>query len=121
MGIVLFIISVLLLWALSLPLIVYSMVKFRSFKAAEKYFFSIAQSIDQLGNTLGQYAFNDMFLKKGAHTFGDIDETISSVIGINHVNGTLTKFGKGFRVFLDFVFGKGHCENSIGSRINSTE
>lgn len=119
MGVLLFIIAVILLWVLSLPLIIYSMIKFRSFKTAEKYFFCIAQSIDQMGNALGQYAFNDMFIKKGGHEFGDIDETISSVIGINYINGTLTQFGKSFRAFLDFVFGKGHCQNSIGSKMNT--
>lgn len=118
MGIILFIIAVLLLWVLSAPLIVYSMLKVRSFREAGNYFFLLAQSIDQLGNALGQYLFNDMFIKENGHKFGDIDQTISCVIGINYMNGTLTRSGMVFRSFLDFVFGKGHCQNSIGSRNN---
>lgn len=120
MGLLLFLISVILLYLLSIPLMVYSLLRVSSFKEAGDYFFELAKSIDQFGNALGKYIFNDLFVSKGGYRFGDIDETISSVTGRNYQANTLTPSGKLFRVILDKAFGKDHCINSIGERKQNT-
>jgi hypothetical protein len=58
-----------------------------------KYWKSIALSIDQLGNVICQHLFNLTLIKKDGYKFGDMDQTISYVLGRNWVDGTLTQTG----------------------------
>lgn len=58
------------------------------------YAYSIALSIDQLGNVVCSNLFNDLLKKEGGYDFGNEDETISKVLGINKASGHLTKLGK---------------------------
>jgi len=116
MGVVLFILSVILLYALSIPLIMYSIIMTPSLKALNEHFFQLAKSIDQFGNRLACDLFNDILITDKGHKYGNIDETISSVTGRNYQAGTLTRAGRIFRAFLDFAFGKNHSVNSIGER-----
>jgi len=58
------------------------------------YFKSIDLSIDQTGNVTFANLLNAHFLDvndKESHLFGDPDETISEVTGINHLKGKLTR------------------------------
>ena len=67
-----------------------------------QYNMDLAIAIDQYGNGLCQYLFNQTLLKKNpVHKFGNIDETISSVIGKNKVAGTLTWLGTTVDILLD--------------------
>jgi hypothetical protein len=67
-----------------------------------QYNTDLAIAQDQYGNGLCQYVFNIILLKKNpAHKFGNIDETISSVIGKNKVAGTLTWLGEVVDIILD--------------------
>ena len=60
------------------------------------YFLSIGYTIDQSGNAFCGELFNDaMITPKSKCHFGNPDETISSVLGKNKRDKTLTKFGKG--------------------------
>lgn len=63
------------------------------------YWRGIAESIDQLGNHVMQHAFNKWLIKDYAYRFGDIDETVSSVLGRNKALDRLTKTG----IFLDNI------------------
>lgn len=90
------------------------------------YCFAIAVSIDQLGNTVMSELFNAVLIKNSiqertgilesihvsAHKFGNPDETISSVIGKNKKNGTLTISGKALDYILN-IFEKDHSIKSI--------
>jgi len=65
------------------------------------YFRGIAESIDQLGNHVMGGLFNQWMLRAGIpftdfqpYKFGNIDETVSSVLGKNQKRGTLTKSGR---------------------------
>lgn len=60
----------------------------------DKYARDIAESIDQLGNVIMQWAFNKWLISDGGYKFGNIDETVSSCLGKNQVKNTLTKTGK---------------------------
>jgi hypothetical protein len=67
-----------------------------------QYNTDLAIATDQYGNGLSKYLFNMMLIKKeSTHKFGNIDETISSVIGKNKVAGTLTWLGTAVDIMLD--------------------
>lgn len=76
------------------------------------YFLLVAVSIDQTANTFCAELFNDVMIKHGGHPFGDPDETISSVLGKNKRDGTLTGFGKGLSWLLD-TLDSNHVTKSI--------
>lgn len=66
------------------------------------YWKALAISLDQFGNVLMQHLFNDILIdNKSRNLFGSPDETISSVIGKNKQDGTLTKFGLFISSILD--------------------
>ena len=95
---------------LSIPLypigFVYALIKCDNLSL---YFRGIAESIDQLGNHVMQYAFNKWLIKDNAYKFGNIDETVSSVLGKNKRDKTLTKTGR----FLDRILNKLDDNHSI--------
>ena len=76
------------------------------------YFFKLALSLDQLGNVAMSRLFNDILIKPNRDRFGDEDETISSVLGKNQLNGTLKPLGKFLVNVLD-KFEKDHSIKSI--------
>ena len=81
-----------------------------------QYFLKMAISIDQLGNVVLQDLFNDILITtKSQHSFGDEDETISSVLGKNKATQSLTKFGTLLANFLDWI-DPNHVLNSIEHR-----
>ncbi|MEW7289414.1 hypothetical protein [Aquimarina sp. 2304DJ70-9] len=73
------------------------------FKGVGGFFLEIAVSIDQLGNVIMQHLLNMLWLKKGGYKFGNRDETISSVLGKNKVQNTLSGFGKFIVAILDII------------------
>jgi hypothetical protein len=83
------------------PMFCYGLIRVRNKK---QWFLNLAISKDQYGNVLGMYLFNDLLiLKKAKHRFGHPDETISSVLGKNKRDGTLTKSGQILSNVLDFL------------------
>lgn len=68
-----------------------------------KLLFSIAISIDQLGNTACKYLFNAIFIKNDIIEFGNINETVSSVLGKNYKNNNLTFLGKKLNLILNLI------------------
>ena len=84
-----------MLWILSPLFITYAIIR-KIFKPKElsDYFHWIAFAIDQLGNVMGAPVMNDVLLKKDpAKLYGNPDETISHVTGVNYRAQTLTSFG----------------------------
>lgn len=76
-----------------------------------QWFYAWALSIDQLGNVVCKELFNDALRKPKGVTFGNPDETISSVLGKNKLTNTLTKAGRA----LDWVLNKLDPNHSINS------
>ena len=76
------------------------------------YFFKLALSLDQLGNVAMGRLFNDILIYPNRDRFGDEDETISSVLGKNEINGTLRPLGQLLVDILD-KFDKNHSIKSI--------
>lgn len=75
------------------------------------YFLETATDIDRFGNRNLRTLWNLTLRKDGGHEFGNINETISSALGINKREGTLSKTGCLLCKILH-VFDKGHCEKS---------
>ena len=74
-----------------------------------KYFRAMAESLDQFGNVVCQDIFNLWLLKGGGYEFGNIDETVSSVLGKNSMMGTLAPGG----VWLDNLLDRLDSNHSV--------
>ena len=82
------------------------------------WFYRTAMSIDRFANVNAAELFNDIFIKKGGYKFGHPDETISSVIGKNQQNKTLTRVGRTLRYILDKIE-PNHCLDSINKDVTN--
>jgi 8-oxo-dGTP pyrophosphatase MutT (NUDIX family) len=119
LGFLLFVISI-LLFTITGPLgflygLLYSLFK-SGIGGMGRYLFQMAVSIDQLGNVMMQHLLNALWIKKGGYPFGNRDETISSALGRNKQDKTLTPFGKGIDAILDRI-DPNHSLNSIDYHI----
>lgn len=83
-----------------------------SFKKIGDFCLKVAISVDQLGNVIMQHLLNISLIVKGGYRFGNRDETISSVIGKNKTNGTLSFLGRFLDTILEIIESK-HSLNSI--------
>ena len=83
-------------------------------KTLQIYFIEVALALDNAGNVIMQHLLNDTLLINNTNTyqFGNKKETISSVIGKNHLTNTLSPLGKALNSFLNFI-DKDHSMNSI--------
>jgi hypothetical protein len=89
-----------LAYILFLPL---SIINWFFVKDKSGYFESSAINIDKFGNREFRTLFNKVFITDEGYRFGNINETISSVLGKNQLIGTLTKGGKMIVWILDKI------------------
>jgi len=82
------------------------------FKGINRYLFTIAKSIDQLGNVVCADLFNYTMIKKKGYKFGNEDVTISHVLGMNEKTNTLSFAGKGLAWLLNTI-DKDHNQKAI--------
>ena len=109
MNLLLFIIA----WILIPPLTVWNLIVInRKYGNTKGYFRSTALSIDIWANREFRTLWNVKLRTEKGYEFGKIGETISSALGKNQRDGTLTKKGKTLVAILDFL-DKNHCEKSI--------
>ena len=64
---------------------------------------SLALAIDHFGNTICRDLFNAIFITRRGYRFGNIKETISSVLGKNFRDDTLSVAGAILVVILDAI------------------
>lgn len=88
------------------------------FASMNRYWFDNALELDIFCNYHFRTFWNVTFKKKGGYQFGKLGETISSALGKNQIDKTLSWFGYLFVVILYIIdvkyWGKGgHCLNSI--------
>ncbi len=95
MGLLLLITSI-LLSILLLPVgWIYSLFTLRlKWSKLNSYAKTIAVSLDQLGNVVLSNIMNDFLITEEGYKFGDEDETISRVLGMNKKSNTLTNLGR---------------------------
>lgn len=82
------------------------------FKTLKKYFFNIAISLDQLGNTICAGLLCLTLTKGECIPFGNPDSTVSSILGKNKAKKTLTLFGSLICKILNTIE-KDHVEKGI--------
>lgn len=100
-------------YILFLPL---TIVNYLVVKNKKGYFKSTAISIDIFANVEFRTLWNLVFVKQMGYKFGLQGETISSALGKNQRDKTLTKFGRIICKILDFL-DKNHCKKSIRNNI----
>lgn len=116
MGILLTLIALIVLIVILIPSLVIGMIISLINHSGNRYFINIAKAIDHFGNVLCQYLFNLIFINKNGYKFGNIDETLSSVLGKNYRDKTLTKLGLLICNILDKI-DPNHVTNSIDNNI----
>jgi len=105
LGFLLFIAAFILI----LPL---TLLNFIVVKSKKGYFLSTAINLDIFANREFRATWNKFLKTPEGYEFGKQGETISSALGKNQRDNTLTKTGKALCAFLDFL-DKNHCKNSI--------
>jgi hypothetical protein len=113
MGILLYLIAIILY----IPLTVINafLVLFKygwNFKTINDFFYETAVDIDRFANRNFRTLWNETLRKENGYKFGDERETVSSALGKNKRDETLTKTGKSLCTILDFL-DKNHCLKSI--------
>lgn len=120
-GLILFIVSLIIKRVLELPMYIYGSIIALTKGEWNQYHTDLAIAIDQYGNGLCRYLFDQLFIKKVGdvlpYKFGNIDETISSCIGKNKKRGTLTLLGETLDFILDLI-DPDHSINSIDNSEN---
>lgn len=113
MGVLLFFIAVILYLPLTVINLFAVLYKYGvSFKTANDYFKETAIDIDRFGNRNFRTLLNMTLKTKDGYKFGNERETISSALGKNKINNTLTKTGVVLCKIL-CIFDDNHCIKSI--------
>lgn len=110
LGFILFVVAYLLFWPLSI-------INFLFVENKKGYFKSSAISLDIYANREFRTLWNKTLRIDTGYKFGAEDETISSALGKNQRDKTLTNTGKILVSILDFL-DKKHCLKSINNQIN---
>lgn len=87
-----------------------------AFKNFDNQMLAIATSIDASGNVVCVDLFNITLIKRNGYKFGNRKETISSALGKNQRDETLTIAGTVLCAILDFI-DPNHCQKSIDNLI----
>jgi hypothetical protein len=109
MNFILFILSYILL----LPL---TIVNYFIVDNKQGYFLNTAINIDIFANREFRATWNRLLKRSEGYEFGKIGETISSALGKNQRDNTLTRAGRALCAILDFI-DKNHCKNSINNNL----
>lgn len=120
---IILIIAIILLYLL-LPLVALFMILKYLFTGNKRmlsvWFYRTARAIDVFANVNGSEFFDAIFIVDGGYKFGNPKETISSVIGKNQRDKTLSIAGKILRYMLDKI-DQDHCLNSINIIATNTK
>ena len=76
------------------------------------YFRHSAVNIDKFGNSEFRTFFNLTLITKDGYRFGNSNETISSTLGKNERDNTLSRIGRAL-VWLLNIIDKDHCKKAI--------
>lgn len=101
-GFILFTIAIVLIFLLTI-------VNYWYVENKKGYFLSTARNLDVFANREFRTLWNKTLIIESGYKFGNIKETISSVLGKNTQNNTLSKPGK----VLVLLLTEKHCINAI--------
>lgn len=85
-----------------------------------QWFKNLAISIDQFGNVSSSTVLNITLRKKGGIDFGEIDDTVSYVLGRNKYHRSLTFLGHVIVGILHLI-DRNHVEKAINSKIEDDQ
>ena len=102
----------LLAWMLFLPLTLMNFIVVLFKYKNLNYFKSSAVNLDRFGNYEFRSLFDLVLRRKEGYQFGNFEETISSVLGKNQIDNTLSRTGRALVWILDMIE-KEHCKKSI--------
>ncbi len=112
MGILLYFVAIILYLPLTIINTILVLNKYGwKFKTIDDYFFQTAVDIDKFANRNFRTLWNQT-LQKNGYQFGDERETVSSALGKNKRDNTLTQTGKILCDLLDRL-DENHCIKSI--------
>lgn len=114
MGLILFIVALVLMFVIYPIGYAFMWIKFiftLKFKELDNLHLKIAIEIDELGNLMFKDLFNKILIKPGGYPFGNDEQTISHVIGVNKLTNNLTKLGKFIADILNKIE-KNHVEKA---------
>jgi hypothetical protein len=112
MGILLYFVAIILYVPLTIINTILVLSKYGwKFKTIDDYFFQTAVDIDRFANRNFRTLWNET-LQKNGYQFGDERETVSSALGKNKRDNTLTQTGKILCDLLDRL-DENHCIKSI--------
>ncbi len=83
------------------------------------WFYRTAREIDIFANIVGAEFWNAIFIIDGGYKFGNPKETMSSVLGKNQRDKTLSIAGNLLRWVLDRL-DNNHCLTSINNEVSNT-
>lgn len=117
MGIILFIVAIYLFKPLTLINFICVLYKYGfKWKTINDFFYETAVDIDRFANRNFRTLWNMTLRTPEGYHFGNINETISSALGKNKLNKTLTRLGSILCYILDKL-DKNHCIKSINNNI----
>ena len=112
MGILLYFVAIILYVPLTIINTIFVLSKYGwKFKTIDNYFYQTAVDIDRFANRNFRTLWNET-LQKNGYQFGDERETVSSALGKNKRDNTLTQTGKILCDLLDRL-DENHCIKSI--------
>jgi hypothetical protein len=118
---VILIVAILLLYFLLPVVAVFMIIKYLltgNKRMLSVWFWRTARAIDIFSNVNGADFFSAIFIIDGGYKFGNPKETISSVLGKNQRDKTLSIAGNILRWALDRI-DKDHCLNSINDEVTN--
>jgi hypothetical protein len=116
-------IAIILLYLFLPVVVIFYMIKYLltgNKRELKVWFFRSAREIDVFANVVGADLFNAIFITNGGYKFGNPKETISSVLGKNQRDKTLSLAGDLLRWILDLI-DDNHCLNSINDDVTNTK
>jgi hypothetical protein len=117
MGFLLYIVALILYVPLTIVNAILVLKKYGwKLKVLNSFFYETAVDIDRFANRNFRTLWNATLKKPEGYHFGNINETISSALGKNKRDGTLTKAGKALCTLLDKL-DENHCLKSITEKI----
>lgn len=120
LGFILYLVAVLLYLPLTIINVIVVLYKYAGKNGAlatlNKYFFDEAYSIDVFANRSFRTMWNTLLRTKGGYSFGERNETISSALGKNQRDNTLSFIGQALCWVLDRL-DKDHCLKSIDAHL----
>ena len=116
-------IAIILLYLLLPIVVIFYIIKYLltgNKRELKVWFYRSAREIDVFANVVGSDLFNAIFIVDQGYKFGNPKETISSVLGKNQRDKTLSLAGDGLRRILDLI-DENHCLNSINNEVTNTK